>query len=117
VLAQMNPTAGAPAANVPPLEAAWRRFVGNQRRAMELDYFVEQARSSDPTRRVLAYSVLVQQARTPRLQGPNREKVLAAIEAGWNDASAAPDLVRAVTVMGVESQYVEKMQAYNARTR
>jgi len=113
ILAQMNPTGPTAAGTTPgALEAAWRRFVGNQRRAQEVDYFIEQARSSDPARRMLAYSVLVQQARSPRLQGPNRDKVVAAIDAGWANREAAANLVTAIRVMGVEGQYTEKLQAY-----
>ncbi|MBW3629073.1 MAG: heme-binding domain-containing protein [Gemmatimonadetes bacterium] len=114
VLTQLNPSEAAPAAGASPVEAAWRRFIGHQRRATELDYFINLSRTGDPAQRVLAYSVLVQQVRGPRLQGADREKVVRAIDAGWTDTAAAPHLVRAINVMGVQGQYSERLQPYSA---
>jgi hypothetical protein len=42
------------------VEAAWRRFVGDRRRAGEIDYFITMAKKTDPSQRALAYAVLLQ---------------------------------------------------------
>ncbi|MBW8768930.1 MAG: hypothetical protein JF589_04155 [Gemmatimonadetes bacterium] len=125
VFAQLNPVApvvvaGAsttatpattPAAGGDPLEAAWRRFVGDRRRMTELDYFVTMAKSASPAQRTLAYAVLLQSIRSPRVPPAVREKVAPVIEAGWTDATSAPSLVQAVNVMHLESQYGDKLAA------
>jgi len=110
------PTAGAPAgAPTDPVEAAWRRFVGDRRRTGELDYFINVAKSGQPAQRTLAYAVLVQSVRTPRTPPPVREKVAPVIEAAWADASSAPSLVQAIGIMRVEAQYTEQLAAHSQK--
>jgi putative membrane-bound dehydrogenase-like protein len=126
VFAQLNPSApvvvtgvtgttgaaaaaATPAAGVDPVEAAWRRFVGDRRRATELDYFVTMAKSASPAQRTLAYAVLLQSIRSPRTPPAVREKVAPVIEAGWADAASTPSLVQAVNVMHLEGQYGDKL--------
>jgi putative membrane-bound dehydrogenase-like protein len=116
VFARLNPvpavaTAATSAAD--PVEAAWRRFVGDRRRMTELDYFINMAKTSQPSQRTLAYSVLTQSIRTPRTPAPVREKVAPVIEAAWADPASAPSLVEAVNVMRLESQYTDRLAAYN----
>jgi hypothetical protein len=132
VFAQLNPASpvvvtGATAASAPgtatatsaasgePVEAAWRRFVGDRRRMTELDYFVTMAKSASPAQRTLAYAVLLQSIRSPRVPPAVREKVAPVIEAGWTDAASAPSLVQAVGLMHLESQYGDKLAAYGKR--
>ncbi len=128
VFAQLNPaapvvvtatttTAAAPAtsaaAGADPVEAAWRRFVGDRRRMTELDYFVTMAKSASPAQRTLAYAVLLQSIRSPRVPPAVREKVAPVIEAGWTDAASTASLVQAVNVMHLESQYGDKLAAHS----
>jgi len=129
VFAQLNPTApvvvtgtttaaaaaapaATPAAGSDPVEAAWRRFVGDRRRMTELDYFATMAKSGAPAQRTLAYAVLLQSIRSPRAPAAVREKVAPVIEAGWSDAASTPSLVQAVNVMHLESQYGDKLAAH-----
>ncbi len=97
-----------------PVEAAWRRFVGDRRRAGELDYFINLARTGAPERRTLAYAVLVQAVRSPRTPPAVRGKVAPVLDAAWTDPAATPSLVQAITLMRVEGQYADRLQAYNA---
>jgi hypothetical protein len=116
VFAWMNPAPSTPPAAGAPadaVEAAWRRFVGDRRRATELDYFINVARTADPAQRTLAFAVLIQSIRTPRTPAPIREKVAPAIEAAWSDPASAPSLAQAIGLMRLESQYTEKLAAYN----
>jgi putative membrane-bound dehydrogenase-like protein len=134
VFARLNPVPGLPAAATPaaaasaaptqpgaaartagadPVETAWRRFVGDRRRMGELDYFIAMANNTEPSQRTLAYAVLLQSVRSPRTPAAIREKVTPVIEAAWADTAAAPSLVQAVTLMRLESQYTEKLAAYN----
>ncbi|MDB4889600.1 MAG: heme-binding protein, partial [Gemmatimonadetes bacterium] len=87
---------GAPAATGDPVETAWRRFVGDRRRMTELDYFINMAKTGQPSQRTLAYAVLIQSIRTPRTPAPVREKVAPVIEAAWTDPVSAPSLVQAI---------------------
>ena len=96
-----------------PVEAAWRRFVGDRRRMGELDYFINMSRTAQPSQRTLAYAVLMQSIRAPRTPPAVREKVTPAIDAAWSDPASAPSLVQAITLMRLESQYAEKLAAYN----
>jgi hypothetical protein len=99
-----------------PIDAAWRSWVGQRQRAGQLDYFVELARSAkEPAQRTLAYAVLLQTARNQRAPAAVREKVVPVIDAAWADASAAPSLVDAITIMRVESQYAQQLEAYRAK--
>jgi hypothetical protein len=56
---------------------------------------------------------LIQSIRTPRTPAPVREKVAPVIEAAWSDPASAPSLVQAISLMRLESQYTEKLAAYN----
>jgi putative membrane-bound dehydrogenase-like protein len=115
VFAQLNPKAGAPTSN-DPLEAAWRRWVGERLRNGQLDYFVNLAKTaSDPAQRTLAYSVLVQVARNPRVPPAMREQITPVLDAAWADPALTPRLVDAIGIMHVDSQYAEQLQAYKAK--
>ena len=96
-----------------PVEAAWRRFVGDRRRMGELDYFINMSHTAQPAQRTLAYAVLVQSIRAQRVPPAVREKVAPVIDAAWSDPASAPSLVQAITLMRLESQYSEKLAAYN----
>jgi putative membrane-bound dehydrogenase-like protein len=116
VFARMNPVPSSPAAAgapTDPLEASWRRYVGDRRRVSDLDYFINVAKTAEPSQRTLAYAVLLQSIRTPRTPAPIREKVAPVIEAAWSDPASAPSLVQAIGLMRLESQYAEKLAAYN----
>jgi len=116
VFARLTPRAGAPMGPNDPIEAAWRGWVGGRLRANQLDYFVDLARSApDPARRTLAYAVLLQGVRNPRAPAAVREKVAPVLDAAWADAAAAPRLVDAITIMRVESQYQQQLDAYRAK--
>ena len=79
----------------------------------ELDYFINMAKSAQPTQRTLAYAVLIQSIRTPRTPAPVREKVTPVIEAAWAEPASAPSLVQAISLMRLESQYSAKLAAFN----
>ncbi|PYP79194.1 MAG: hypothetical protein DMD35_09200 [Gemmatimonadetes bacterium] len=116
IFARLTPRAGTPAGGNDPIEAAWRRWVGERMRAGQLDYFVDLARSAtDPAQRTLAYAVLLQAVRNPRAPAAVREKVTPVIDAAWADAAVAPRLVDAITIMRVESQYTQQLDAYRAK--
>ena len=106
-------TAGTPTASADPVEAAWRRFVGDRRRMGEIDYFITMTKKTEPSQRTLAYAVLLQSVRSPRTPAPVREKVAPVLDAAWADPAAAPTLVQAIGLMRLESQYTEKLAAYN----
>ena len=100
---------------VDPTETAWRRFVGDRRRASEIDYFVNLARNGEPAQRTLAYAVLIQNVRTPaRTPAAVRDKVMPALEVAWTDPVSAPSLAHAIGVMKLEAQYADKLAAYRA---
>ena len=120
VFARLNPLPGVPAAATAatpaapdPIEVAWRRFVGDRRRQGELDYFINLSRTAQPSQRTLAYSVLVQGMRAQRVAPAAREKVAPVIDAAWTDPASAPSLVQAIALMRLETQYAEKLAAYN----
>lgn len=113
--AAASPTPAAPAASADPVEAAWRRFVGDRRRMTELDYFITMARGASPAQRTLAYAVLLQSIRSPRVPAAVREKVLPVIDAGWTDTASTPSLVQAVGLMHLEGQYGDKLATYGKR--
>ena len=113
VFARLNPVPGMPAVATDPVEVAWRRFVGDRRRATELDHFITMAKTAQPSQRTLAFAVLLQSIRAPRTPAPVREKVAPVIEAAWADPASAPSLVQAISLMRLESQYTEKLAAYN----
>jgi putative membrane-bound dehydrogenase-like protein len=105
--------AGGAGASTDPVEAAWRRFVGDRRRMNELDYFINMGKTAQPSQRTLAYAVLVQSIRAQRVPPAIREKVTPVIDAAWADPASAPSLVQAIMLMRMESQYSEKLAAYN----
>jgi glucose/arabinose dehydrogenase len=119
LFARLTPRAGTPPATpaaTDPIEAAWRRWVGERLRANQLDYFVDLARTApDPARRTLAYAVLLQGVRNPRAPAAVREKITPVLEAAWADAALAPQLVDAIAIMRVESQYQQQLEAYRAK--
>jgi hypothetical protein len=39
------------------------------------------------------------------------------IDAAWADPASAPSLVQAITLLRVESQYAEKLQAYGQQRK
>jgi len=113
----LNPRAGAPTSN-DPIEAAWRRWVGERLRNGQLDYFVDLARSAnDPAQRTLAYAVLLQGARNQRAPAAMREKIAPVLEAAWADPALTPRLVDAISIMRVEGQYGPQLETYKARAR
>ena len=71
------------------------------------------AKKTEPSQRTLAYAVLLQSIRSPRTPAATREKVAPVIEAAWADAASAPALVQAISLMRLESQYTDKLAAYN----
>ena len=79
----------------------------------EIDYFITMAKSAQPSQRTLAYAVLIQCVRTPRTPAQLREKVAPVLEAAWADPASAPSLVQAISLMRLESQYTDKLAAYN----
>jgi putative membrane-bound dehydrogenase-like protein len=116
IFARLAPRAGAPPGATDPIEAAWRRWVGERMRAGQLDYFVDLARTAqDPAQRTLAYAVLLQGVRNPRAPATVREKVAPVLEAAWADTAAAPRLVDAIAIMRVESQYAQQLETYKAK--
>jgi len=135
VFARLNPVPGLPAAATPaaaspmaaagasaattatgdPVEMAWRRFVGDRRRMAELDYFITMAHSAPAAQRTLAYAVLLQSIRSPRVPAAVRDKVAPVIDAAWTDPASAPSLVQAVSLMHLESQYGDKLATYGKR--
>jgi hypothetical protein len=114
IFARLTPRAGATASN-DPIEAAWRRWVGERLRFGQLDYFLDVARSGDPSQRTLAYAVLLQATRSQRTPAEVREKVAPVLDAAWADPALAPRLVDAIRIMRVESQYAPQQQAYRAK--
>ena len=116
IFARLAPRAGTPAGSTDPIEAAWRRWVGERVRAGQLDYFVDLARTAkEPAQRTLAYAVLLQTARNQRAPAAIRDKVVPVIDAGWADAALTPSLVDAIAIMRVDSQYTQQLEAYKAK--
>jgi hypothetical protein len=95
-----------------PIDMAWRRFVGDRRRQQELDYFIELSRADDADRRTLGFSVLLQLVRGNRVSQNVRARVAPVIDSTWNERARAAQLVRAITIMRVESQYQERLDVY-----
>ena len=117
VIAPVTPTvegmaaAGAPVGAV---EAAWRRFVGDRRRAQELDFFIDQSHGATGNGRTLAFAVLLQSVRGNRAAAAVNDKVQPVLAAAWMSKASAPDLVRAVRVMKLESAYRAQLAAFEA---
>lgn len=108
VFARVNPQ---PGATDTPVDAAWRRWVGNNRRGQELDYWVNAVNASDPEQRVLAYSVLLQRLRGNNVQAAVRDRLTPIIDAGWSDPARAQLLARAVRIMRLEAEYADRLRA------
>ena len=120
VLSQVNPADG----SNPDVEHAWRRYVGERGRNQQLDQFIALTRSGNDDQRVLAFAVLAQLNRASgRPGGPgggaanaaNRQKITAAIGAGWSDPSAAKSLARAIAIMKLESAYADQLKNYRSK--
>jgi hypothetical protein len=107
-MSRVNPDSNSATA----IEQAWRRFVGDRRRQQELDYFMEMSRAPDRERRTLAFAVLLQSVRGNRVAQNVRTRVTPVIDSSWSDRVRAADLVRAITIMRVEAQYRERLDAY-----
>jgi hypothetical protein len=101
----------------PALLQAWRRFVSDRRRVAELEAYARLAGEEDEGERVLGYAVLVQIAGTARNPEAARTGAAATIAAAWSDITAAAGLVRAITLLGVEERYADRLAAYRAGTR
>ncbi|MBC8087256.1 MAG: hypothetical protein H7Z40_08305 [Phycisphaerae bacterium] len=116
VLSKVNPAITPAGTAATPIETSWRRFVGDRRRLQELDYFVDLSRSADSSARTLAFAVLLQSVRGGRAAPAVNEKVQPVLAAAWASRAAAADLVRAVSIMRVESAYGPQREAYRARS-
>jgi len=81
----------------------------------ELDYFITMAHNAPAAQRTLAYAVLLQSIRSPRVPAAVRDKVAPVIDAAWTDPASAPSLVQAVSLMHLESQYGDKLATYGKR--
>ncbi len=95
-----------------PVEAAWRRYVGDRRRLQELDYFIELSRAAQSNQRTLGFSVLLQSVRGNRAAPAVNDKVQPVLLAAWASREAAPDLARAVSIMRLESAYTSQLEAH-----
>jgi hypothetical protein len=112
IFAQLNPAGGG---EDTPVDAAWRRWVGNNRRGQELDYFVELARSPRAPERTLAYAVLLQRLRGNNVQPAVRERVAPILDSAWTTPATVADVARAVRIMRLEADYAAKLQAAGAQ--
>jgi putative membrane-bound dehydrogenase-like protein len=100
-----------------PVEMSWRRFVGDRQRLQQIDRFVTLAQNGTPAERTLAYAVLAQSVRSNRTPAAVRDRVTPVIDAGWTDPASAASLAEAITVMRLESQYAEQLQARSQASR
>jgi hypothetical protein len=106
VFARLNPVG---AGDGSPVDAGWRRWVNNARRAEEADYFVELTRSAVREERVLAYVVLLRTlARNAQALGATINPV---IETALRSPVTARELSEAVAILGLESQYGARLRA------
>ncbi|MEQ1690375.1 MAG: family 16 glycoside hydrolase [Gemmatimonas sp.] len=110
--AQVTPSGSTVQGTGGPIEAAWRRYVGDRRRLQELDYFIEMSRAAQPNQRALGFSVLLQSVRGNRAAPAVSDKVQPVLSAAWASKAAAPDLARAVSIMRLESAYTERLEAH-----
>ncbi|MGV3707953.1 MAG: DUF7133 domain-containing protein [Gemmatimonas sp.] len=116
VLSKINPAITPAGTTAGPLEASWRRYVGDRRRLQELDWFVDLSRSADSSARTLAFAVLLQSVRGGRAAPAVNDKVQPVLTAAWTSQAAASDLVRAVGIMRLESAYTQQLEAHRARS-
>ena len=120
VLSQVAPTSG----SNPDVEQAWRRYIGDRARNQQVDPFIALARSGDDDKRVLAFAVLAQLNRAGARAGAagfgganqaNRQRIAAAINAGWSDPASAKSLARAIVIMKLEAAYADQLKDYQAK--
>jgi glucose/arabinose dehydrogenase len=116
ILSKINPVITPAGTAAGPLEAAWRRYVGDRRRLQELDWFVDLSRSADSSARTLAFAVLLQSVRGGRAAPAVNDKVQPVLTAAWASQAAANDLVRAIGIMRLESAYTQQLEAHRARS-
>ncbi|MEP6835088.1 MAG: family 16 glycoside hydrolase [Gemmatimonas sp.] len=116
VLAQLNPAVTPAGTVAPPLEASWRRYVGDRKRLQELDYFVDLSHSGDANARTLAFAVLLQSVRGGRAAPAVNDKVQPVLTAAWASRSSAGDLARAVNIMRLDAAYTQQLEGYRARS-
>jgi len=116
VLAQLNPAITPAGTVASPIEASWRRYVGDRRRLQELDYFVDLSRSGDANARTLAFAVLLQSVRGGRAAPAVNDKVQPVLTSAWASRASAADLVRAVNIMRLDAAYTQQLEAYRARS-
>ena len=115
---RVNPAPGVDAA----VEQAWRRFVGDRARIGQIDDFVALAKSNDPEQRVLAFAVLTQSqrmaARSTTLAAmfaAPLAKISTTVDGAWTDPSAAPALVRAITIMKLDAAFAARLKEYQSK--
>ncbi len=92
-----------------PLEAAWRRFVGDRRRLQELDYFIDASRAASPDLRVLGFAVLLQSVRGGRAPAAIADTVQPVLHDAWRSRAAYADLARAVRIMRLDAAYATQL--------
>jgi len=59
--------------------------------------------------------VLVQVARNQRVPAAMREPIIPVLDAAWADPALTPRLVDAITIMRLEGQYTQQLDAYKAK--
>lgn len=94
-----------------PVEAAWRRFVGDRRRLQELDQFIDYTHSTIADQRVLGFAVLLQSVRGNRAAPAVNEKVQPVLALAWTSRAASADLARAVAIMRLDAAYTQQLEA------
>ncbi len=115
LLAQLTPAATPVGTDAQPIEAAWRRFVGDRRRTAELDYFIELSRAATLNTRVLGFAVLLQSVRGGRAAAVVNDKVQPVLAAAWASRAASADLARATSIMRLQAAYATQLAAVSAR--
>jgi putative membrane-bound dehydrogenase-like protein len=78
------------------LFGAWQDFLRDGRNARNASAFVKMTADPDPSRRELAYAVLLQVDGQPRLSRDTRAEAQRAIEDAWARPEAAASLLRAI---------------------
>ncbi|HWV58290.1 MAG TPA: hypothetical protein VNZ57_12625 [Longimicrobiales bacterium] len=112
IFAILNPAGYAPGDS--PIEDAWRRWVGNNRRNQEIPLFIELTESTNAEERVLAYAVLLQRIRGNNVPAERRAQVEPVIEAALGNQARARELARAVTIMDLMEDYGDRLRAAGA---
>lgn len=111
LLVRSNPAVTPTGTTAGPVEAAWRRFVGDRRRLNELDYFIDLTRSANAEQRVLGFAVLLQSVRGNRAPAAVNDKVQPVLAAAWTSRAASADLARASGIMRVDAAYANQLAA------